>query len=147
MGASTLIRVWVALSVCAAFLMLGCTNIGETGTNEEPLVDTDGDGLFDSFEEQIGTDPTLEDTDEDGYLDGDEWYAFSDPLDAEDFDYLDGEGNVIWSHHAYPADLVGTGTTMGEVATQFSLPDYWVQQVNLYSLYGNVIQIVSTADS
>ncbi len=147
MGVSYWYRPWTVAAAAGALLAAGCGELADPDTDQEALVDSDGDGLYDSFEDQIGTDPTLEDSDEDGYLDGDEWYAFSDPLDLEDYEYLDGEDNVVWPHHAYPAELAGTGTEFGEVAAQFSLPDYWVQQVNLYSFYGNVIQIVSTADS
>ena len=38
-----------------------------------PLEDTDGDGLYDKYEEEIfGTSPTSTDTDNDGIADGDE---------------------------------------------------------------------------
>lgn len=147
MRASTWIRPWVVVAACGALLALGCGDDDDLGNEEEPLVDSDGDGLYDSFEDQIGTDPSLEDSDEDGYLDGDEWYTFSDPLDVADYEYLDGAGSLVWNHSAYPTGLAGTGTEYGEVPAQFSLPNYWVQQVNLYSFYGDVIQIVSTADS
>ena len=44
-------------------------------------VDTDGDGLSDDEERQLGTDPTNPDTDGDGYPDGLEVFLNSDPLD------------------------------------------------------------------
>ena len=48
--------------------------------------DTDGDGLFDAEEVEIGTDPNLADTDADGVNDFDEVQAESDPLTNNDFD-------------------------------------------------------------
>ncbi len=44
--------------------------------------DADGDGLADSVEASLGTDPFNADSDEDGWLDGDEFHAGTDPLDA-----------------------------------------------------------------
>ena len=147
MRASTWIRLWVAVAACGVLLTLGCGDDGNLDGGEEPLVDSDGDGLYDNFEAQIGTDPALEDSDEDGYLDGDEWYTFSDPIDVTDYEYLDGDGNLAWDHSAYPTGLDGAGTEYGDVPAQFSLPNYWIQQVNLYSFYGDVIQIVTPADT
>ncbi len=108
----------------------------------EPLVDTDGDGLFDVFEEEISTDPTLEDTDGDGYSDFEEWELYTNPSDAQDYEYQGG-----WDHQPYPLDLEGTGTQWGEVANNFQLLDYYGQQISLYSFYGNVVEIVSEAVS
>lgn len=53
----------------------------------QTLVDTDGDGLFDTDETNIhGTDPNLADTDSDGVDDGVEIGAGSDALNDNDFD-------------------------------------------------------------
>ncbi len=60
----------------------------ELGTDPE-VADTDGDGLDDGAEvNDYGTDPTTDDTDGDGLTDGDEIDAGTDPL-AED---SDGDG-------------------------------------------------------
>lgn len=45
------------------------------------LTDSDGDGLTNAQEQQLGTNPNLADTDGDGYSDGNEVKAGSDPLD------------------------------------------------------------------
>ncbi|MCA0982908.1 thrombospondin type 3 repeat-containing protein [Halobacillus yeomjeoni] len=47
-------------------------------------VDSDGDGLSDSEEADLGTDPDKPDTDGDGYGDGEEVEANTDPLNPED---------------------------------------------------------------
>lgn len=51
-------------------------------------VDSDGDGVDDHVEEEIGTDPTLPDTDGDGLDDGEELDLGTDPLDPD----TDGDG-------------------------------------------------------
>ena len=59
----------------------------------EPI-DTDGDGLDDNRERDIGTDPNNWDTDGDGLSDGDEVIIWkTDPLnpDTDGDGYLDGE--------------------------------------------------------
>lgn len=47
-------------------------------------MDSDGDGLSNSEESSLGTDPNDPDTDGDGYDDGDEVDAGSDPTDEDD---------------------------------------------------------------
>ena len=138
------------VAVAALLLGPGCdsgTGGGGDGEDSEPLIDTDGDGLYDVFEEEITTDPELEDTDEDGYTDGEEWELYTDPLNPDDYEYLDGSGNVIWEHYPFPLDLEGEGSAYGDVAEYFAQPGRWDQLVNLYGFYGNVVQIVATADT
>lgn len=50
------------------------------GTNPD-IADSDGDGLSDGEERNLGTDPTLADSDGDGYSDGEEVAGGFDPLD------------------------------------------------------------------
>jgi len=54
----------------------------------DPGGDTDSDGIPDSMEELIGTDPTDPDTDADGLTDGQEWLQGTDPTDPD----TDGDG-------------------------------------------------------
>ncbi|MDP7114847.1 MAG: hypothetical protein QGH45_22935 [Myxococcota bacterium] len=68
-------RYWLTLCVLLpAFALLGC--------------DTDGDGLSNAEEADLGTDPDLADTDGDGVDDGDELDDGTDPLEADS----DGDG-------------------------------------------------------
>ena len=66
------------------FVDLNSTEYIECG---EPLVDSDGDGLADITELEVGTDPLVPDSDDDGLLDYIEWQLADsglDPLDPED---------------------------------------------------------------
>jgi len=56
-----------------------------TDPESVPQGDSDGDGLTDSEEAEIGTDPNTADTDGDGYDDGEEVEAGTDPLDSSSF--------------------------------------------------------------
>ena len=143
-------RLGVALLIGATGLwVLGCDSSsgggGGGGDDDddaaESLPDADGDGLADSFEDEVGTDPEAEDSDGDGFLDGDEWSEFSDPLNELDYQYEGGYG-----HFPYPADLEGTGTAVGDVVDDFTLVDSYGQEVQLYSFYGNVIHVFAAAD-
>ena len=82
-------RFWLALA-CAAFLA-GCPTSGDGGdavvdfgprpdTGPIPGADTDHDGLCDTTEIRLGTDPTKADTDGDGFPDWHEAANRSDPV-------------------------------------------------------------------
>jgi hypothetical protein len=61
---------------------------GKVDAVEQVGDDTDGDGLTDAEETELGTDPAIVDTDEDELGDGDEVDAGSDPLEPD----TDGDG-------------------------------------------------------
>src|SRR5215203_2448762 len=63
---------------------------GPVAEDEAPVeiagsVDSDGDGLDDATESELGTDPLLWDTDSDGVSDGEEVAAGTDPFDPASF--------------------------------------------------------------
>ena len=69
-------------------------------------VDSDGDGLTDSFEREIGTDPFNPDTDGDGVDDGDELYQGTDPKSGDEENGSadpDHDGLAKWLE-----DVIGT---------------------------------------
>ena len=79
-------------------------------------VDTDGDGLLNEQETEIGTDPLLADTDGDGIDDGLEVEKGSDPLNDNDFDE-DGLTNLQET-----SGSANPWTTVDGVATLGSAP-------------------------
>jgi len=102
----------------------------ELGTDPE-LADTDGDGLDDGEEVALGTDPTLTDTDGDGYADNDEIDAGSDPTDAESGIYIGG-----WPYNPDKDDMEDPGwdTTadVGSPIPAYSAVDQYGDTVDLY---------------
>src|SRR5690606_22578545 len=55
------------------------TSVEVTVSVGDCLVDTDGDGLLDTEEQELGTDPERADTDGDGLTDGEEVLGVDDP--------------------------------------------------------------------
>ena len=66
-------------------------------------VDSDGDGLSDAEEIELGTDPNDADSDDDGLDDGEEVEAETDPMDSDSDDdgFSDGEE---WAEGSDPTD-------------------------------------------
>jgi thiol-disulfide isomerase/thioredoxin len=65
------------------------TILPDTAVTEPPNeTDSDGDGLTDAEEIELGTNPEVSDTDGDGYLDGDEVFEGKDPKDPESRIYI-----------------------------------------------------------
>lgn len=103
-----------------------CLAFTATGTQPAPAdecagIDTDGDGLGDSVEDALGTDPNNPDTDGDGLTDGEEVNEYgTDPLNVDsDFDLLydaevtiydtdpnnpDSDGDGCWDYGEIKAD-------------------------------------------
>lgn len=108
------------LLVGGVTLQYGCSSSEET-TQEQP-VDTDGDGLTDAEEAELGTDPNSADTDGDGLTDGDEVNEYeTDPLSADtDGDGLN-DGEEVNSHNTDPnnPDTDGDGLNDGEEVNEY----------------------------
>jgi len=109
--------------------------------------DTDGDGLSSTFELQIGTDANDEDTDGDGYLDGEEYLAYFDPLDEDDYPY---EGPYVrfptptraeWDEMSRDADW-----DQGDFSRDWWSDDQNGRQLRLRRFYGQVILIEVAAE-
>ena len=91
--------------VAVAFAIVGC------GTDE---VDTDGDGLSDEQEVELGTDPEEADSDDDGLTDGEEYDLGTDPLDEDsDSDGMsDGEEVEIGTDPLDAGSVDGCSVTL-----------------------------------
>jgi hypothetical protein len=98
-GSSATLTLNVAQNVSGKYVLLGTSAAGTSDStpstantitiyNLAPNVDTDGDGLTNAQEVQIGTDPTNPDTDGDTYVDGLEVLFGSDPLDPKSIPVL-----------------------------------------------------------
>ncbi len=104
------------------------------------LRDTDGDGLDDDTEVELGTDPDVADTDGDDYDDGAEVDGNTDPLDADDYPYAGG-----WDIGACRDDLVSTGNAVGDIVEDFELLDQNGETVRLHDFCDRAILIDSGA--
>lgn len=82
----------------------------------DPNADSDGDGLPDARERELGTDPTNPDTDDDGITDGDEVTVYgSDPLNSDtDGDLLYDGGELVYGTGILTPDSDGDGLSDGE---------------------------------
>ena len=77
----------VAIIIALTIIVAGCS--GGSGSNQDTAADSDADGLTDSEEVQLGTDPLNPDTDGDRIWDGEEVNMFSTiPVDSDS----DGDG-------------------------------------------------------
>ena len=135
-------------------LLVSCGGDADEGDED---VDTDGDGLTDAEEEELGTDPNNPDTDGDGFEDGaevangldpnsqdsdgdgylDPWEIRegTDPVDASSVIYTGG-----WPYNPDKDALGSSDSTRarpGEQAPRFVLVDQYGQEVDLYDFAGH----------
>ncbi len=108
-----------------SFLLFGGVALQGCGSSEpatQQPVDTDGDGLTDAQEADLGTDPNNPDTDGDGLTDGDEVNVYgTDPLNPDtDGDGLT-DGDEVNVHGTDPLnpDTDGDGLTDGEEINEY----------------------------
>ena len=88
--------------------------------------DSDGDGLDDCAEAELGTDASVADSDGDGLSDGEEADCVSDPLDADEQCYACG-----W-RHADPGNIEPTGARIGDVVENLPFTDQCGEAVDLH---------------
>jgi hypothetical protein len=110
---------WLAIFACSLALACGSDN-SKVGNGDpdggDGIVDSDGDGLSDEREGELGTDPNNPDSDGDGMNDGDEVSKGTDPLnpDTDGDGILDGDEILIGTDPLTPdeacADTSATAT-------------------------------------
>lgn len=101
--------------------------------------DSDGDGLDDCTEQEMGTDPENTDSDGDGFSDADELDCVSNPIDADEQCYACG-----WEHND-PGNLVSNGSSVGDVIASVDLVDQCGEMVDLWDFHGEYHVLYMTA--
>tara|TARA_R110002110_G_scaffold191235_1_gene399412 strand:- start:235 stop:642 length:408 start_codon:yes stop_codon:yes gene_type:complete len=121
-----------------SILLAGCgpAHVDITHADKESSIDSDGDGLTDTEEEVLGTDPLSTDTDGDGWTDGVEDNSYTDPTDPDDHPYEGG-----WPIDACRYDLISTGMGEGNVINDVTLLDQYDEELRLHDLCNHVIMI------
>ena len=144
-----------AVILSLPIILISCVEGSEDPADEseeesEP-VDSDGDGLFDDEEEELGTDPSLVDTDGDGFDDMEEVEGGTNPNYEYSHPYTGGY-NV-----GYCADGMAESTgpsssnghtplyAEGDVVDNFTLVDQHGEEVDLYSFCGRNVMLIFSA--
>ena len=114
-------------------VLMGCAEL-------KADIDSDVDGLLNSQEEALGTDPNNPDSDEDGHPDGTEVDGGFDPLSDESHPYMGG-------YLTRPCDTEPepTGYAVGQVSPDFTLVDQYGEDVTLSDFCGNTIILEASA--
>ena len=117
-------RSTLLIAFLAALLALPACGTDDQSTRDNTtsgtLTDSDGDGLTDDEEAELGTDPDRADTDADGFADGDEVDSGSDPVDPDSYP---GDGVVCtedadcWRGNVCIDGICGTRTTPDPICT------------------------------
>lgn len=137
----------VSLAACSAGADVdsdgdGLTDREEAELGTDPLVaDTDKDGLTDGEEVALGTNPLVADTDGDSYLDGWEVREGTDPLDPTSVIYTGG-----WSYNP-TKDLLeqadyGGSFRVGSMVPRHIAPDQFRDQFDLYDAIGQGVPVI-----
>jgi hypothetical protein len=107
-------------------------------------LDSDGDGITDREEAELGTDPRSTDSDGDGWLDADELDSYTDPTDAADKPYQGG-----WPIGACRYDFEDAAPAtpaVGQVAPNFVLNDQFGDAVRLHDFCEQTVLFVTGAE-
>ena len=103
--------------------------------------DADGDGLLNSEEAELGTDPNDDDSDNDGHSDGFEVEQGFDPTDDDEHPYAGG-------YQINRCDDTPTGNgshEVGTVADDFTLVDQFGEDVTLSDFCNSVVLLETSA--
>lgn len=116
------------------------TDLPDPSTPPPADVDSDGDGLLDSEEDALGTDPNLADSDGDGWDDLEELDENTDPLVGSSHPYTGG-----WAIGDCNDAISSTGNSPGQVAQDFTLTDQYGDTVRLHDFCDRAVLLVSSA--
>ena len=121
-----------------AILAIGCSAAKlDLGEDDGFLdIDSDGDGLTDSEEEALGSDPDQVDSDGDGFDDGVEADWYTDPGDPQDHPYEGG-----WPIDSCRNELTPTGMAVGDTINDVKLVDQYGEEVRLHDFCDHVVLI------
>lgn len=125
-------------------LSFGCDG-GSTKETVDPNADADADGLIDTFEASIGTDPDEADSDGDGCGDTLEVLGHFNPIDATDRPY-----QGLYPRGPRPDDAAfsemaaayGAGFEVGQQNPNWTLIDQFGEAVELYDFFGQTVLVV-----
>ena len=108
-------------------------DVGDEGdTGDGGPVDTDGDGLSDEEEAEIGSDPTLKDTDGDNYWDSWEVWEGTDPLDKASRIYQGYWPYVPNKDELEQGSWAGANHQVGTLFPRDSFLDQYGDMVDIY---------------
>ncbi len=128
------------LELFTVSLLLGLSTLSCSEKSQCSVdADSDGDGLDDCAEQDLGTDPEMVDSDGDGFSDADELDCVSDPTNADEQCYACG-----WEHND-PGNLVSTGNDYGDVVANLQLPDQCNEVADLWDFHGEYHILYMTA--
>ena len=117
------------------------TSGGGGGGGGGESLDSDGDGLTDAEEAELGTDPDNADSDGDLYSDYDEVELGTDPLDYWDHAYTGGWPVDVDCRD----DVTSTGNEVGEIAEYWEASDQNTDKVKLYDFCAHAV-LLGTAE-
>ena len=116
--------------------LLACSQAPEFDSGDD-----DGDGLTNSEEEDLGTDPSNPDTDGDGYTDAEERHAGTDPADSESVIYIGG-----WPYNMDKDSMDDPGwessAEVGAMLPRYTAMDQHGETVDLYDFAGGGVPMV-----
>ena len=129
--------VWTGLILGFAVSGCGPTEMDVGWDENDPSsLDSDGDGLSDAEEAELGSDPAVEDSDGDGWNDGVEHSYYTDPVDPNDHPYTGG-----WPIDSCRNDLQATGMGVGDVINDVALLDQYGEEIRLHDFCDHTVLI------